>query len=157
MKSCPGQLRVFWSSISDITGATSSSTSRSESSQSTVPGPIVAASLSAAAAARFILDPRQNFMPNDDSAICAALASLLVPASHLLSDVPFSCALTAPAAAELIIRVLAARSSAIDVSATDRELLLASVAEYALHLAQTSASSSSPAPIRRAADNSSRR
>ena len=45
----------------------------------------------------------------------------------------------------------------IDVAATERTLLLAAVAEYALHLTQTSAASTSPAPNRRAADNSSRR
>jgi hypothetical protein len=158
MKSCPDELQAFWSNMSQTSGGSSSSSiSRTDVPSSAVPGHIAAASLSAAAAARLILDGRLSLTHHERSIVCAALAVQLSPASHLLADVPFSCPFTAPSAAELIIRVLAADSSQIPVPATQRDLLLAAVAEYALHLTQTSASSSSPAPCRRTADNSSRR
>jgi hypothetical protein len=158
MKSCPGELHAFWSNMSEtVSSSASGSSSRTDVLSSAVPGPIVAASLSAAAAARLIIDGRLHLSHHERSTICAALAIQLAPASHLLADVPFSCPLTAPAAAELIIRVLAADSPQIHVPVTERAVLLAAVAEYALHLTQTSASSSSPAPCRRTADNSSRR
>ena len=151
MKSCPQELNAFWSIMSDT------ATSSSDASIACVRGPVVAASLSAAAASRLLLDVRQHFKPHERSAICAALALQLIPASQLLADVPFSCPFTAPAAAELIIRVITADTPHINPPPEERGVLLAAVAEYALHLAQTSASSSSPAPSRRSADNSSRR
>jgi hypothetical protein len=113
-------------------------------------------------------------MPKDNAVVCNALALHLGHAAKLLADVPLSCPHTAPAAAELIIRIVTANVAHIEVVQEELLDLLAAVAEYCniiphlsycthtscrytLQLTTTSASPSCPVPSRRAADNSSRR